>query len=145
MITNKSYYGLIALVHLAIEGRTRHIGVREIALARELPQRFLELLFSRLRAMGIVNSVRGASGGYQLAGKPAEITLREIILACEGRSSLAVSSGGYPKLGRRSNSVGRVLTDVIDRQAKIIESNLDAITLSDVIEQSGQAAEMYWI
>lgn len=144
MITNKTYYGLTALVYLAVAARERPIGVKEVAATKSLPQRFLELLFSRLRSMGILNSTRGASGGYQLARSPGEITLKEIILACEGLKQLTLSnsSAGKPS---KADTVSKTLTGLINKQLALLETNLESITLSDVIQQSGEAAEMYWI
>jgi Rrf2 family protein len=144
VITNKSYYGLAALVHLAVAGRERLIGVKEIASNRSLPQRFLELTFSRLRSRGILNATRGAYGGYQLARKPTEISLKEIILACEGLRELTLPDTNRGSLGA-GDPIGRTLTNLMNQQLAIMEANLEAVTLSDVIEQSGQAAEMYWI
>jgi Rrf2 family protein len=144
MITNKSYYGLAALVHLAVAGRDRPIGVREVATTRSLPQRFLELLFSRLRAMEILSATRGASGGYSLARRPNEISLKEIILACEGLKELTLPG---TTAGRLSDidPVGQTLTELVNRQLTLVEEKLEAIKLSDIIERSGEAAEMYWI
>ena len=53
--------------------------IREIADAHGIPSRFLVQILLQLKAPGLVQSVRGASGGYQLAREPEEITLLEVM------------------------------------------------------------------
>jgi len=83
-ISSRGQYGLRALAVLA----RRHGGgptqVREIARAETLSAKYLEQLFGRLRAGGLVTSVRGARGGYQLSREPHAITVREVLVVLEG-------------------------------------------------------------
>ena len=58
--------------------------VREIARAETLSAKYLEQLLGRLRAGGLVTSVRGARGGYQLSREPQAITVREVLVVLEG-------------------------------------------------------------
>ncbi len=55
-----------------------------VAEAQEIPVRFLENILAELRHAGLVQSRRGADGGYWLARAPEEITVAEIIRAVEG-------------------------------------------------------------
>lgn len=45
---------------------------------------YLERLFASLKKAKLVKAERGASGGYELSRKPADITSYEIIKALEG-------------------------------------------------------------
>jgi len=144
MISNKSFYGIRALVHLAINARGGHVGVKDIATGQNIPLRFLELIFSRLKASEIVTSVRGAGGGYYLARPPDQITLADVIFACEGASEFAVPAA----LSERMNNgdpVGQTLIKVIDRQLEQLQSNLRSTTLADIIQSAGLSSEMYFI
>ncbi|MCC6962075.1 MAG: Rrf2 family transcriptional regulator [candidate division Zixibacteria bacterium] len=144
MITNRSYYGISALVYLAVNSRGKYIGVREIAARQNLPIRFLELVFSRLRSSEIVKSTRGAAGGYQLSRSPEEISLAEIITVCEGSAEFVLPATVTERVGT-DDPIGGTLVAIMNEQFAVLHKNLRAITLADIIRSSGLAAEMYWI
>lgn len=144
MISNKTYYGVSALTYLAVKNNSGHVGLGEIATNRKIPLRFLELIFSRLKSSGIVNSVRGAGGGYYLAKPPGQITLAELIFACEGMSEFAVSSALQAR-SDHDDPVGSVLIEIMKKQFAAFRENLNAVTLADVIRECGLSSEMYWI
>jgi Rrf2 family protein len=56
---------------------------REIASNERLPADYVEQILLRLRRAGLVNSVRGARGGYSLARAPEDVSVREVIAASE--------------------------------------------------------------
>ena len=64
------------------------IRIRDIAYEEDLPEKFLELILLELKNARIVESVRGAKGGYQLRRPPAEIRLSEIIRLIDGPLAL---------------------------------------------------------
>lgn len=144
MITNRSYYGISALVYLAVNSKGKFIGIREIATRQNLPIRFLELVFSRLRATDIVKATRGAAGGYQLSRSPDKITLAEVIAVCEGSSEFVLPSTVTERVGV-DDPIGKSLIKIMNDQFALLHHNLKAITLADIIRTSGLAAEMYWI
>lgn len=144
MITNRSYYGISALIYLAVNSKGKFIGIREIATRQNLPIRFLELVFSRLRATDIVKSTRGAAGGYQLARVPHEITLAEVISVCEGSNEFVLPSTVTERVGP-DDPIGKSLVKIMNEQFALLHRNLASTTLADIIRSSGLAAEMYWI
>ena len=144
MITNRSYYGISALIYLAVNSKGKFIGIREIATRQNLPIRFLELVFSRLRATVIVKATPGAAGGYQLARVPQEITLAEVISVCEGSSEFVLPSTVTERVGP-DDPIGKSLVKIMNEQFALLHRNLAATTLADIIRSSGLAAEMYWI
>ena len=75
----------IISLHLAKRGRTTPLPVaaRELADVERLPPDYVEQILLRLRRAGLVESVRGARGGYLLARPPAEISVRDVMQACE--------------------------------------------------------------
>ncbi|MFW6308853.1 MAG: RrF2 family transcriptional regulator [bacterium] len=83
-ISTQGRYGLRALVDLAVHEGSGAIPLREISQREEISERYLEQLFAKLRKAGIVSSVRGAHGGYQLNQNPAEITVGDVMRVLEG-------------------------------------------------------------
>jgi Rrf2 family cysteine metabolism transcriptional repressor len=83
-VSAKAEYACIAMVELAANHAEPHpVRVKAIADAHEIPQRFLVQILLQLKASGLVVSVRGASGGYQLARPPEEITIANVIHAID--------------------------------------------------------------
>src|SRR5213595_313061 len=72
------------MAHLAGTEPDRPISLGSIAEAEGLPLAYLEHLVQRLRRQGLVESRRGAHGGYTLSRPAAEITMAEIVEALEG-------------------------------------------------------------
>lgn len=87
-LTKRTEYGLIALVHLA-DRRGDVVSAREIGDHYPVPKRLLAEVLKDLGRAGLVESQRGATGGYALARGAEAITLGEIIAAVEGRPSIA--------------------------------------------------------
>ena len=82
-VTAKVDYAVRAAVELAAAGDGPVKGER-IAEAQRIPLKFLENILLELKHAGLVQSQRGAEGGYWLARPPAEIALAEVIRAVEG-------------------------------------------------------------
>jgi Rrf2 family protein len=85
MFSTKSEYGVRVMVELARRGGAEPVALAEIAEHEGLPLAYLEHLVARLRRAGLIESRRGAHGGYLLARKPSEITMAEVVEALEGR------------------------------------------------------------
>lgn len=83
-VSQKGLYALKALMLLARRYSEGPIKIREIAEDEELPEKFLELILLELNHARIVESVRGAKGGYRLKRPPSEIYLGEIIRTIDG-------------------------------------------------------------
>src|SRR3989442_7724773 len=82
-VSAKVDYALRACAELAAAGEGPVKGER-LAQAQEIPLKFLENILLELKHAGLVQSQRGAEGGYWLARPPAEIPLAEVIRAVEG-------------------------------------------------------------
>ena len=84
-ITTWTEYSLIIAIHLAKRGASGSgpVAAREIAEQERLPGDYVEQILLRLRRAGLVESVRGARGGYYLAKEPQLITMRDIMAASE--------------------------------------------------------------
>ena len=84
MFSTKSEYGVRVMVELARRGGVQPVALTEIAEHERLPLAYLEHLVARLRRAGLIESRRGAHGGYLLAREPGQITMAEVVAALEG-------------------------------------------------------------
>lgn len=80
-LTTRGHYSVKALLDLSLQPQAQTASVNAIASRQDLPPPYLEKLLIELRRAGIVESVRGAQGGYRLAKAPAQISLGEILEA----------------------------------------------------------------
>lgn len=78
------YYAICGVFDLAYNGRGRPVQVRVTSQRQEIPARYLEQIFQRLRSAGFVIGKRGPGGGYRLARPPRDITLLSLVEALEG-------------------------------------------------------------
>lgn len=82
--STRSEYGLRAMVVLAGVRDSSPLSLRQIAETELISEQYLEQIFMDLRKAELVQSVRGAYGGYYLARDPEEITVKEILEVLEG-------------------------------------------------------------
>ena len=91
-ISNKSRYGIAALLALAEFYNSGLLQIKDIASRCDIPHQFLEQIFNRLGKAGIIKSTRGKNGGYQLAKPPGQITVLHIVNALEGNIAFVAKS-----------------------------------------------------
>lgn len=91
-LTKRTEYGLIALLHLA-DRPGEVVSVREIAEHYPVPRRLLAEVLKDLQQTGLVDSHRGATGGYQLTREAGLVTLGEVVSALEGAPSVTSCEG----------------------------------------------------
>lgn len=96
-LSRKIDYALLALMHLAVDSRAV-VSAREIAESFEGSTPLLMNVLKQLCSFGLVESVRGAKGGYRLALPAEEIELSQLIEAVEGpiRLTPCVGEGAAP-------------------------------------------------
>lgn len=131
-MTARADYAVRAVLELAArspESATR----QEIAEAQDIPGKFLEAILGDLRRARLVESRRGASGGYQLGKDPSVVTLADIIRAIEG--PLAAVRGRPPE-DTTYPGPAEALTKVWIAVRASMREVLDATTVADVA--SGQ-------
>jgi Rrf2 family iron-sulfur cluster assembly transcriptional regulator len=93
-LTQKSKYAVRALMELALEKCESPLGVYEIARRQHIPERFLEQIFGDLRRAGILESHRGAHGGFCFATPPEDVTVLDIVEILDGEVRPARCSAG---------------------------------------------------
>lgn len=84
IFTTKAEYGVRLLVELGRQAHDAPVALKAIAESEGLPLAYLERIVALLKKAAIVESTRGAHGGYRLARDPAQITMDEVVLALEG-------------------------------------------------------------
>ncbi len=80
-LTTRGHYSVKALLDLTLQPAYGPASVKAIAQRQDLPAPYLEKLLIELRRAGLVQSIRGVQGGYQLARSPANISLGQILEA----------------------------------------------------------------
>ena len=131
-ISQKGLYALQAMMMLARHHHQGAIKIREIAYEEGLPEKFLELILLELKNARMVESVRGAKGGYQLRREPSDIPLSEIMRLIDGPVAPFADAEQLRVLIDRDlphRALYQVFLDVRDAAAKILEST----TLADLI------------
>lgn len=131
-ISQKGLYALQALMMLARHHHQGAIKIRDIAYEEVLPEKFLELILLELKNARMVESVRGAKGGYQLRREPSEIPLSEIIRLVDGPLAPFGDAEQLRELIDRDpdhRALYQVFLDVRDAAARILEHT----TLADLI------------
>ena len=131
-ISQKGLYALQAMMMLARRYPAGAIRIRDIAYEASLPEKFLELILLELKNARIVESVRGAKGGYRLRRAPSEIRLSEIIRLIDGPlAPFGDAEQLRVLIGRNDDhrALYKVFLDVRDAAARI----LDGTTLADLV------------
>jgi Rrf2 family protein len=131
-ISQKGLYALQAMMMLARHYNQGAIRIRDIAYEEALPEKFLELILLELKNARMVESVRGAKGGYQLRRPPSEIRLSEVIRLVDGPLAPFGDADQLRELivsDRDHRTLYQVFLDVRDAAVRI----LDHTTLADLI------------
>ncbi|CAI8220908.1 MAG: Rrf2 family transcriptional regulator [Sulfurovum sp.] len=98
LISTKGVYGLTAMYELSKHEDDTPLQIKEISASADIPQNYLEQLLSKLRRAGLVKSIRGARGGYILAGAPSEIKVVDILTVLEDDIKVIDSKAKNPVL-----------------------------------------------
>jgi Rrf2 family protein len=141
IVSAKTEYACIAVLELAARhARGEPVRVREIADSHGIPSRFLVQILLQLKSAGLVHSIRGASGGYQLAREPDEITLLDVMTVVDAQL------GQGPTSAAHKTATTRVLQRTWREVAAKERELLGSVTFSALVERLKGAPEgMYYI
>ena len=145
-ISQKGLYALQAMMMLGRRYNQGAIKIRDIAYEESLPEKFLELILLELKNACIVESVRGAKGGYQLRRDPSEIHLSEIIRLIDGPLAPFGDADQLRVLIDRDlphRALYQVFLDVRDAAAKILEHTTLANLIADPGPRAGKSARKH--
>lgn len=137
----KVHYATLAMLALAEKHENGELlPARVIACQHKIPSQFLGQIMQQLRSSGLIQSTRGANGGFQLVRAPSETTVADIFEA--------VCSFGSERNGIEENgSLASVVLEVWDQLSQIQKSTLEKISLTDLLERSQESASptMFYI
>ena len=129
-VSAKTDYAIRAALELAAAADDKPVKGERIATAQAIPLRFLENILMQLRDAGLVESRRGADGGYRLARPAADVTLADVIRAIDG--PLAGVSGARPET-LDFVGVAEPMRDVWIAVRASLRGVLERVTLADVV------------
>ncbi len=134
-LSTKGRYGLRAVLDLALHSEEEAVSLSSIAERQSISISYLEQLIAKLRKAGIVESRRGAQGGYILAKSPEEISVGEILRALEGDLHPVDCAEIYGGTSTCNSSDMCVTKYVWKRISDSIDAAVDALMLSELVEE----------
>ena len=138
-LSAKAQYACVAMVELACsQGERNPVHLKNIAESHGISQRFLVQILLQLKGAGLVDSTRGAMGGYLLARPAADISLAGIINAIDQAPPPLPSALGGLHSTPAVQAVKRVLQEIQAEQ----QQRLEEITLADLVKQTEPAGEL---
>ena len=134
-LSTKGRYGARAMLDLALHSNINEpVTLNSIAERQDISEQYLEQIFSVLRKSGLVESVRGAQGGYRLGRDASKITVGDIVRVLEGSLDPVdcISCDNTTKCDRYDLCV---MKDVWQKVSDSINSAVDSFTLYDLMEK----------
>jgi len=130
-LSTRGRYGIHAMYDLAVTYQSGPQPLKAIAERQSVPEAYLEQLMAPLRREGLINSVRGAQGGYLLARPPSEITVGQVLRTLEGELSIIDCLDEEDACDKADGCPTR---KVWKRVRDGLNSIVDGITLEDMLE-----------
>ena len=128
-LTTKGRYAVTAMLDIALHRQDGAISIADISLRQGISASYLEQLFSKLKRVGLVDSVRGPGGGYQLQREATEINLSDIISAVgDGVDATRCHGAADCQDGLRC-----LTHDLWAELSQQIDAYLHGITLGDLV------------
>ena len=116
---------------LAAQPSSTPVALKTIAERNDISLQFLEHIFASFRRTGIVKSVKGSQGGYNLAKAADEITVASVVEALEGSYHLededVVAENSYKGI---SDTIQKLVVDTVNQELDQILSNLTLAQMS---------------
>ncbi len=129
-LNNRGRYALSAIVDLAQHVDEIPVSLKKISERQVISGSYLEQIFRRLREAGLVRSLLGARGGYDLAKSPQEISVSDVLRAVNEQLTTKGCSEGKP-CRSDTHCNGHLLWSRVDDH---FEQLLDKVSLQDVID-----------
>lgn len=140
-ITTLAEYGVICALHLAKRIGEGPVTGRDLAARERLPVDYVEQILLRLRRAGLVKSTRGAHGGYALAHRPEDISVRDVIAASE-LQTFDLHCVSHPVEEERcSASHACSIRPVWVMLQQKIDSVLEGVRLADLLHDESEVRE----
>ncbi|MCA1989488.1 MAG: Rrf2 family transcriptional regulator, partial [Desulfarculus sp.] len=131
-LSTRGRCGVRALLVVALHPGDGPIALQELAQRQGISAKYLEQLLIPLKASGLVNSVRGAKGGYLLAVAPDKVSLYDIVRTLEGPLAV-VECVQDPGVCERVG--GCTVHLVWGEMSQLLVDFLTRISLADMVER----------
>lgn len=131
-LSTRSRYGLRLMLSLGINENHKPIFLKDIARTEEISEKYLSQIIIPLKAQGLVNTFRGAHGGYVLSRPASQIRLIEIIEPLEGDLGMVDCVHNSSVCGRSTECVTR---EVWCDMSSLLMEFLNALTLEDLVQK----------
>ncbi len=131
-LTRKTDYALISMCELTLAGDDAVLSARDIHDQHEIPLPLLMNVLKRLQRAGLLESIRGAKGGYRLARPADRISLAKLIEAVEGPVKLVRCAGAIQD-GRRCTLTGHCpARRAMHKLHHHLAQTLQSVTIADL-------------
>ena len=135
-LSTKGRYAVRAMFDLAYYSKGEPVPLSRISEREEISLHYLEQLFNKLRRGGVVESVRGPSGGFRLSRDPGDITIEDIISIVEG-PIVPVQCVEQDDKTKPCHRAEKCVTFILwKRLGSNIKDFLGSITLKDLVEEA---------
>ena len=131
-ISTKGRYALRMLLDLAQHQTSGYIALKDIADRQQISKKYLEQIVPLLNKAGALRTNRGYQGGYQLAKRPDQYTVGDILRITEGSLAPVSCLDDKPNQCERSSFCPTLY--VWEGLQKVVADYLDSITLQDIID-----------
>lgn len=132
-ISTKGRYALRMLLDLAEHQNYEFVALKDIAERQNISKKYLEQIIPIFNRSGILKTLRGSHGGYQLAKTPDKYTVGEILRLTEGSlSPISCVEEGHTECERSGDCA---MLPVWQGLYKVINEYLDGITLQDILDR----------
>lgn len=137
-LSTRSRYGVRMMTDLADHNGSNPVFLKDIAKREDISEKYLSLIVIPLRGAGLIQSIRGARGGYRLTRKPAEITMLDVLSALEGEICLVDCVKDTKRCLRISTCPTRDIWGILGQK---ISEILRSVTLADLVQTRRQKAD----
>lgn len=141
-LSTKGKYGLRAFIDLAVCGEEEPVSLNSIAQRQEISVSYLEQLMAKLKKAGLVKSVRGINGGYQVAKPVEEISVGDVLRALEGDlipvECAGINGNGETSCSGSSQCVSKIVWKRINDS---INDTVNSIYIGELVKESKRQTE----
>ena len=135
-LTTKGRFAVTAMIDVAMHGGQGPVTLAAVSARQKISLSYLEQLFGKLRRSGLVDSVRGPGGGYNLAKAPNDVSVADIIIAVDEPLDATQCGGRENCLDDRRCMTHELWASLNEH----IFSFLSGVTLAQLVAQQQQKA-----